>query len=303
MIDAFIEAADEGIELLVAVSDSTSTSKIQPFADKFPERVVNVGIAEQNLIGMSAGLALGGYVVATANAAPFLVNRSAEQVRNDIAYTDTNVKMMGLNPGFAYGALGPTHHSLEDLSMMRGLGGVRIYTPIDPRGTRDAVLHALRSGGPAYVRVDSGSYADIPRPAAEHPVDEPLRLSSGSDLTLIGLGTASHAVLGAVEILNRRGAAVDAWAVPSLRPLNVDALVDSLTRTGKAITVEEHSVHGGLGSFVSEQITDRGLAARLIRLGVPEGEFAPASPRPAIRKRYSLDSEGIATVAKGVLES
>jgi transketolase len=91
--------------------------------------------------------------------------------------------------------------------------------------------------------------------------------------------------------------------VPSLRPLNVDALVDSLTRTGKAITVEEHSVHGGLGSFVSEQITDRGLAARLIRLGVPEGEFAPASPRPAIRKRYSLDSEGIATVAKGVLES
>lgn len=301
MISAFLAAVDEGIDLLVTVSDSTSTSKIQSFAEKYPERVVNVGIAEQNLIGMSAGMALGGFVVATANAAPFLVNRSAEQVRNDVAYTGSNVKMMGLNPGFAYGALGPTHHSLEDISMMRSLGGVNIYTPVDPRGTREAVLHVLRTDGPAYVRVDSGGFNEFSRLEEASEVDQPINLANGSDITLLGMGTASHAVLEASEQLAELGIRADAWAVPSIRPLRSDSLIESMKKTGNAVTVEAHSVHGGLGSLVSEWISDHGLPVSLKRLGIPEGRFAPASPRPDIEREFRLDAAGIKETVEEIL--
>ena len=303
MIESFIAAVEDGIELLVAVSDSTSTSKIKSFADRFPERVVNVGIAEQNLIGMAAGMALGGYVVATANAAPFLVNRSAEQVKNDVAYSETNVKMMGLNPGFAYGALGPTHHSIEDISMMRSLAGVRIYTPIDPRGTAEAVRQALRTEGPVYIRVDSGSYPDFPRESEVEQIDSPIRLSRGGDITILGLGTCAHAVGSAVEILGQSGINVDAWAIPSIRPLATDAIIKSMKKTGIAITVEAHSVHGGLGSMISELISGSGIPARLKRLGVPENHFAPASPREDIEKALKIDPEGIASTAAGLLKA
>lgn len=297
MIDSFIEAASDGINLMVVVSDSTSTSKIGPFAERYPDRVINVGIAEQNLIGISAGLALGGFVVATANAAPFLVARSAEQVKNDVAYTNTNVKMMGLNPGFAYGSLGPTHHSIEDISMMRSLGGMRIFTPVDPSGTARAVSHVLKTDGPAYVRVDSGVFPDLPDNKGTRAVDEPIRLSEGGDITILGLGTSAHAVLEASGILAQDGINVEGWGIPSIRPLNMEPIRTSVKNTGAIITVEAHSIHGGLGSLVAEFLSDEGMAVRLKRLGVPEGTFAPASPRSAIEKRFMLDSVGIADVA------
>ena len=303
MVESFIAAVEEGIELIVAVSDSTSTSKIKPFVERYPDRVVNVGIAEQNLIGMSAGMALGGYVVATANAAPFLVNRSAEQVRNDVAYSGTNVKMMGLNPGFAYGALGPTHHSPEDISMMRSLGGIRIYTPFDPKGTAEAVLHALRNHGPAYLRVDSGKFPDLPRDSiSSNEIFTPLRMTEGKDITILGMGTSAHSVRNAVRELKKKGIEAESWAIPSIRPLKTEELMDSIRRTGSVITVEAHSVHGGLGSLIAEKIAESEITARIMRLGVPEGQFAPASPRKDIEEALFLHPEGIAEKALDLLE-
>lgn len=301
MVDALTQAVSEGLELIVVVSDSTSTSRIKPFAEKYPDRVVNVGIAEQNLIGISAGLALGGYVVVTANAASFLTSRSAEQVRNDVAYTNSNVKMMGLNPGFAYGSLGPTHHSIEDISMMRSMAGVRIFTPIDPSGTGKVVSHVLRTDGPAYVRVDSGVFQDLTSLEEYTAVDEPVQLSEGGDITVLGLGTSSHAVLEASKILNHEGIKIDGWGIPSIRPLKMDSIKTSAMKSGIVITVEAHSTHGGLGSMLSEKFVEQGLGVNLKRLGVTEGVFAPASPRPAIEKLFRLDSEGIAETVRDLL--
>lgn len=302
MIESFMIAVENGIELIVAVSDSTSTSKIKAFAEKYPDRVINVGIAEQNLIGVSAGLALGGYVVATANAAPFLVNRSAEQVRNDVAYSETNVKMMGLNPGFAYGALGATHHSLEDISMMRGLGGVRIYTPIDPRGASETIAHVLETEGPVYIRVDSGAYPDLPVPSDGSYLEKPIPLSRGDDVTILGMGTCAHAVNAAAGCLAEQGISADSWGIPSIRPLESVPIIESMKRTGLVISVEAHSVHGGLGSMVSEWISDLGIPVRLKRLGVSEGIFAPASPREAIEEKLQLNPEGIIAVVKEAIQ-
>ena len=129
MVAAFTRAADEGVNLVVVVSDSTSTSRIGPFRDRHPDRVIDVGIAEQNLVGVAVGLSLGGYVAVTANAAPFLVGRANEQVKNDVCYSETNVKLVGLNAGVAYGALASTHHSIDDLSIMRGFGNITILAP------------------------------------------------------------------------------------------------------------------------------------------------------------------------------
>ncbi len=158
MVETFIEAVAEGCNLAVLVSDSTSTAKIAPFAKAHPDRLVNVGIAEQNLVGMAAGMALGGYTAVTANAAPFLTARANEQVKNDVCYSNLNVKLVGLNAGVAYGALGSTHHSLDDVSIMRGLGNILILAPSDPVEARQVFKFALAHEGPVYIRMDSAKF-------------------------------------------------------------------------------------------------------------------------------------------------
>src|SRR5512137_3027483 len=136
MVQTFMQAVADNLDVVVVVSDSTSTAKIGPFQQKYPDRVINVGIAEQNLVGVATGLSLGGYIAVTANAAPFLVARANEQVKNDVCYSNTNVKLIGLNAGVAYGPLASTHHTIDDLSIMCGLGNILILAPADPIETR-----------------------------------------------------------------------------------------------------------------------------------------------------------------------
>lgn len=142
MVDAFIAAVDEGLDLVPVVSDSTSTAKISPFMQRFPERVINVGIAEQSLVSVAAGLALGGKIAVTCNAAPFLISRANEQVKVDVCYNQANVKMFGLNAGTSYGPLASTHHCLDDISVMRGFGNVQIFAPSDPLECRQIIDYA-----------------------------------------------------------------------------------------------------------------------------------------------------------------
>ena len=145
MVQALIEAVEDNVNLAVLVSDSTSTSKIAPFQEKYPDRLINVGIAEQNLIGVAVGLSLGGYVAVTANAAPFLVARSNEQIKNDVCYSQTNVKLVGLNAGVGYGALGSTHHAIDDIAIMRGFGNIIVLAPADPIETQKIFKYALEA--------------------------------------------------------------------------------------------------------------------------------------------------------------
>lgn len=300
-VETLMELVSRGTNLGVLVSDSTSTSKIKPFQEAYPERLINVGIAEQNLIGAAAGISLGGMIPITANATPFLVARSNEQVKTDICYSDTNVKMVGLNPGFAYGALGPTHHAIDDISIMRGFGGVRIFAPQDSREARMITEHAVTSIGPVYIRLDSGKFPDLP--ATEEPFvpGRPLLHRTGADLTLVALGTAVHDALSAAEGLASQGIEAGVVGISSVRPLDRSALADLLKDSAQIVTVEEHSVHGGVGSLIAELIAEELSGVRLRRLGVPEGEFAPASPREAIKTEYRLDAEGITAAVREIL--
>lgn len=298
MVDVMIEEAQAGTNLVVLVSDSTSTSKIKPFQEKFGDKVVNVGIAEQNLVGAAAGMALGGMIPVTANAAPFLIGRSNEQVKNDICYSETNVKLVGLNPGFAYGSLGPTHHSIDDISIMRGFGAISIYAPQDPRETANIFHHVLHSEGPVYIRLDSVSVEDLAATAVGFLPGKLTVHRKGEHLVMLALGTSVHNCISAAETLESEGLHVSVVGVSSIRPMDYEQLEQILSAHETVLTVEEHSVHGGLGSLVAELIAERQLGIRLKRSGIDEGTFAPASPADAIRTRYRLDADGIAASAK-----
>jgi len=297
VVGALTAAAAAGENVIVLVSDSTSTSKIGAFATAYPDRLVNVGIAEQNLVGISAGLSLQGFVPVTMNAACFLVNRSNEQVKNDICYSNTNVKLIGLNAGVTYGPLASTHHSIDDLSIMKGFGNIQIWAPSDAVEAEQMMRAALAMVGPVYLRLDNASFPVLHDENYRFVPGEPdVLVEGGRDLTLVAIGSVVHEAVAAAAELKAQGVDAGVISVPTLRPLNRDALAVLLSKTKNVITVEEHTVAGGLGSTVAEVLAENGIATRFRRLGIPEGKFAVSGPRDKIRAQYSLDKAGIVAI-------
>jgi transketolase len=291
-IETLIRLKDEGMNIIYLVSDSVSTSKVVPFVSRFPDAVVNVGIAEQNLIGVAAGLANMDFVPFTGNAAPFLVSRSAEQIKVDVGYSHANVKLNGMHAGFSYGLDGITHHEVNDISVMRGCPPVMIFVPCDGRECSRMTEYAAQTRGPFYISLNSGSFPDITNEDAHWTPGNPVQVAEGNDLTVICLGTAVHDAIEASSMLKNRFA-VDVFALSSIRPFVGDKLADSVRRTGRVLTVEQHSTHGGCGSLVAEMIAEKGLNARLLRLGVPEGSYTKNASSAFNKKFFGLDAAGI----------
>ncbi|MGD0726522.1 MAG: transketolase C-terminal domain-containing protein [Spirochaetia bacterium] len=301
MVQALIRAVDEGKNLVVVVSDSASTSQIGPFQSRFPERLINVGIAEQNLMGIAAGLSLGGYTAVTANAAPFATSRANEQLKNDICYSRTNVKVMGLHAGVAYGPLASTHHAIDDISILRGLGNILIFAPSDPPEADGVFRYSFDYDGPVYVRMDNVAFPFLHEPGYHFQPGKVDILKEGEDLAIFSMGSVTWEAHSAGEALVRLGIHAEIINVPSIRPADPEGIYRSALKTGRVLTVEEHSVHGGLGSLVSEVLAERGAGVRVSRLGIPEGEFSKAGPRSAIRAYYGIDKDGILRKALEVL--
>lgn len=297
MVDSFISLARAGMNIAVLVSDSTSTAKISPFREQFPDRLINVGIAEQNLVGTAAGMALGGFVAVTANAAPFLVHRANEQVKNDICYSNTNVKLMGLSAGVCYGALASTHHAIDDVSIMRGFGNIQIFAPSDGIEAKQIFAYALNYVGPVYVRMDSAKLPIIHDDDYVFCPGQPDVLRDGDDISIFAMGSTAHEAVASGKLLETDGISAEIISLPSIRPLERKRIAESLTKTGLAITVEEHSQHGGIGSLVSEIIAEDGIQCRVKRLGFPEGQFAVSGPRNEMRKHIGIDAASVARTA------
>lgn len=303
MVQSFIRAVEDNINLVVLVSDSTSTSKIAPFKEKYPERLINVGIAEQNMIGVAVGLSLGGYVAVTANAAPFLVSRSNEQLKNDVCYSDTNVKLVGLNAGVCYGSLGSTHHAIDDISIIRGWGNILILAPSDPVETEKIFRFALEHIGPVYLRMDNAQFPTLHNQDYQFEPGKLDVLATGDDVTIFAMGSVVHEAYAAAQTLKADSINAEVINVSSIRPVDKKGIIESIQKTKKVITVEEHSLHGGLGSLISEIIAEAGLSIRLVRLGIPEGQFSKAGPRVELRAYYKIDKDGIVETAQKLLHS
>jgi transketolase len=300
-ISTYINLVNQGADIYYLVSDSVSTSKVKPFKEAFPQRVINVGIAEQNLMGIAAGLAAAGVVPVTGNAAPFLISRSNEQLKVDVSYSNSNVKVNGMHPGFSYGTDGITHHEVNDICFMRGMPNFEIYAPCDPRECAlMAEYSVLKREGPAYLSLNSGKFPVITPESYRFVPGEAPRFSEGKDVTIVALGTAVHDALKAAETLNGR-VSCEIFALTSIRPFLPDAITASIRKTGLVLTVEQHSTHGGAGSIAAALIASRGLGARLVSLGVPEGSFTKNRKAPDNKAFFKLDAAGIAQILTEML--
>ena len=293
-IEAYIDLVRQGVDIYYLVSDSMSTSKLKPFKDLFPERVVNVGIAEQNLMGIAAGMANGGVIPVTGNAAAFLISRSNEQLKVDISYTGSNVKVNAMHAGFSYGTDGITHHEVNDICYIRGMPGFEIYAPCDPRECRQMAFYSvLEREGPVYTSLNTGKFCNITPDEYIFKPGLPIQFSDGKDITIIALGNAVHDVLEAQESLGKSFSCA-VFAITSIRPFISAMLVDSIRQTSLVLSVEQHSTHGGVGSLAAELIAENGLGARLKRLGIPEGTFTKNWTQADNKAYFSLDAKGIA---------
>lgn len=292
-IDTYIDLIKEGQDIVYLVSDSVSTSKVKPLLDLFPDRVLNVGIAEQNLIGIACGLANGNLIPVTGNAAPFLISRSNEQLKIDASYSNSNIKANGMHAGFSYGYDGVTHHEVNDISVIRGFPNFEIFVPFDPESCKVITRYGvLERQGPVYTSLNTGNFSNLEKYFNEFRIGEPLQVMEGNDLTIIALGTAIHDVIASTKGLQDE-ISPDVFVVSSIRPLNLDTIVSSIQKTGQVITVEQHSTHGGIGSIIAENMAELGLGGKLKRCGVPEGVYTENWNANDIKILFNLDKEGI----------
>ena len=298
---AMLERLAAENETIVAVcNDSVGSSKLNGFKSKFPDRLVNVGIAEQNMVGVGAGLANGGRLPYVCAAAPFLTGRSLEQIKADIAYSNANVKLVGISSGLAYGELGPTHHSIEDFAWTRVLPNLPVIAPCDRIETAAAVEWAASYDGPCFLRLSRVGVPDLLPEGHTFEVGRANLLREGSDVTLIANGTLTHRIARAAEILAERGIKARVLNMATVRPIDETAIIAAANETGAIVTAEEHSIFGGLGSAVAEVVVDH-APVPMKRLGVP-GIFAPTGSAEFLLDEFGMAPTAIADAAAALIK-
>jgi transketolase len=293
--DAFneklLELAAKDSRIVTVVNDSVGSSKLNQFRKEFSTRLINVGIAEQNMVGVGAGLANGGLIPFVCGASPFLTGRALEQIKADVAYSNTNVKLCGMSSGMAYGELGPTHHSIEDMAWLRAIANLTIIVPADPNETAQAVSAAASINGPMFLRISRLGVPQVHPADYKFEIGKAALLREGRDVTLIANGVLVSKALEAAELLAARGIQARVLNMATVKPLDKEAILKAAAETGGIVTVEEHTIFGGLGSAVAEVVvTNQPVPMRI--LGVP-GVFAPTGSAEWLLEHFGLTAQGI----------
>ncbi len=306
MRTAFIETltrlAGRDRRIVLVVGD-LGFGVVGEFARRFPDRFINAGVAEQNMTGLAAGMALCGKVVFTYSIANFPTLRCLEQIRNDVCYHEANVKIVSVGGGLGYGALGMSHHATEDLAILRSLPGLTVIAPGDPRETECAVEAAARASGPCYLRLGR---ADEPIVHGERPdfaIGKALLVREGADLTLIATGGMLAVAASAAETLARDGTSARVLSMHTIKPLDARAILDSARRTRVVVTLEEHSVLGGLGGAVAEVLAESGLSRITFRrIGLPSEYAKAVGDQAYLRRLHGLDEAGVVATLRSILD-
>jgi transketolase len=297
--DAFVAVLErlgaENSKIVAVCNDSVGSSKLGGFKAKWPERLVNVGIAEQNMVGVGAGLANGGLLPFVCGASCFLTGRSLEQVKADIAYSNANVKLVGISSGMAYGELGPTHHSIEDFAWTRVLPNLPVIALCDSIGTAAAVEWAAAYQGPVFLRLSRVGVPDLLPTGHKFELGKANLLRDGDAVTLIANGTLTHRMMKAADILASQGIEARVLNMATVRPIDVEAIVKAAADTGAILTAEEHSVYGGLGSAIAEVVVAEAPVPMKI-LGVP-GIFAPTGSAEFLLDEFGMAPAAVAEAA------
>lgn len=293
--DTLLELAKEDKEIVAVTTDARGSVTLGDFAKELPEQFVECGIAEQDAVGISAGLAHSGKKVFVCGPACFYVARSLEQVKVDLAYSQNNVKILGVSGGVAYGALGATHHSLHDIAVLRTFPGMNIVLPCDARQTRKLVKQLVDYPEPVYVRVGRAAVPDVyENDDFEFEVGKANMLLDGKDLTIIGTGeTVYHAYQAGMK-LREQGISARVLDMSWVKPCDKEAIYKAANDTKRIITVEEHSKFGGLGAMVTEILSENPVPVRI--LGIPDENVVHGNSGE-IFAHYGLNAEGIVKAA------
>lgn len=293
--NTLLELARCDKDIIAVTSDARGSVTLNNFADELPNQFVECGIAEQNAVGISAGLAHSGKKVFVCGPACFYVARSLEQIKVDLAYSKNNVKILGVSGGVAYGALGATHHSLHDIAVLRTFPGMNIVLPCDIRQTRKLVKLLVNYPEPVYVRVGRNPVPDVyATDNFEFQLGKANMLLDGTDLTIIGTGETVYHAYQAGLSLKEKGVSVRVLDMASIKPVDSEIIKKAARETGRIITVEEHSQFGGLGAVVTETLSENPVPVRI--LGIPDENVIHGRPLE-IFAHYGLDKEGIINAA------
>ncbi len=293
--ETLIELAGADPRIVAVCNDSVGSSNLTQFPKLFPDRLINVGIAEQDMIGVAAGLANGGFLPFVCGAAPFLTGRGLEQIKVDVAYNGFPVVLCGMSPGMAYGELGPTHHSIEDLSWLRAIDGLAIVVPADPAQTRAAVRWAARAGTPAYLRIGRTKVPSVTRDESNaFTFGRADVLRPGSALTIVATGALVSRALEAAEALAAKGLEARVINVSTIKPLDEAAIIAAARETGAIVTAEEATIEGGLGAAIAETVVRHAPVPMRI-LGVKG--FAPTGSATFLLEHFGLSRDGIVAAA------
>ncbi|WAJ23664.1 transketolase family protein [Lacrimispora xylanolytica] len=294
--ETLMEAAENDRTIVVACSDSRGSASLAPFAQAFPRQFIELGIAEQNLVSVSAGLASCGKKVFAASPASFLSTRSYEQVKVDVAYSGTNVTLIGISGGISYGALGMTHHSLQDIGAMACLPDMRVYVPSDRFQTARLIRELLKDEKPAYVRVSRSATEDIYGDDMDFTLNRAHVLAEGKDAVIITCGELVPYGVKAQKELERQGYDVGLIDMYCLKPIDEEAVKRAASQADVIITAEEHSPYGGLGSMVA-QIVSRETKKMVVNLALPDGHLISGTNHE-IFHYYGLDDLGMVAAVK-----
>ena len=304
MRTAFLETLFElakADERIVFLTGDLGFSVVEPFAQALPKQFVNAGVAEQNMTAIAAGMALSGKIALTYSIANFPTLRCLEHIRNDVCYHEANVKVVAIGGGFAYGALGASHHATEELGVMRMMPGMTVVAPADPIEARLATRAIVAHPGPCYIRLGKAGEPNVHEGPIDFQLGRAIQLRDGRDVTLISTGGMLKAAVGVARQLAGRGVEARVLSMHTLKPLDTEAVLAAARDTGAVITLEQHSILGGLGSAVAEVLAEAGLPVKFKRIGLPSAFSPRVGSQQYLEEQNGLDEKSVLRVVEQLL--
>jgi transketolase len=299
--DTLLDLAQDDCEIVVLTSDSRGSGKLVPFGNSLPEQIIEMGIAEQNLVGVAAGLTIAGKKVFAVSPACFLTARSLEQIKNDVAYSDHPVKLIGISAGVSYGALGTTHHSLHDYAVLRAIHNIDIVAPADNFETHEAILAAATHPKPLYIRLGKKPMLNLHPAGTEFGIGRAITLHEGSDVSFIAAGETVQPALLAAQQLETEGISCRVISMHTIKPLDTAALMQAARNSRVIITAEEHSVFGGLGEACAAVLMQHRFTLPFQIVGIPD-DYTVTGDQLEIFDHYGISANGLAATARRMLQ-
>ena len=299
--ETLLEEGKKNSDLIVVTSDSRGSGKIVPFGKELPDQIIEVGIAEQNLVGVCSGLAAGGKIVFGVSPASFLTARSLEQIKNDVAYSDQPVTLVGISAGISYGQLGSTHHSLHDYAVLRTINNLTIVSPADNFEASQVIKKAVSFNKPLYIRYGKKPMVNLHKKGSKFEIGKASIICEGNDITIIATGETVQRAFLASRILDKEGIKAEVISMHTIKPFDEEALLRSIKKTNCLVSVEEHSIYGGLGECCASLIAQSGYNLKFKILGIPD-EYMMNGSQSDVLDHYNMSPDKIADISKSLLD-